>query len=273
MDYYHYRIHSPETDPAILLAFLADLPFDSFEEQEDVLNAYLPAALDSATIGEKLDELKQTFPFQWERLLVPHQNWNEIWESNFQPIQVGDFCGIRADFHAPLKEVAHEIIINPRMAFGTGHHATTFMVIQLMESIDFTQKKVLDYGCGTGVLAILAAMRGANPVVAIDIDQECYQNTLDNAAVNNVQGIQTLHGTLPDVDDDGYEIILANINRNVILETVNSLYQKLKPGGVLLVSGILKQDEPLIVQKAESQNFKHIRQTEKDGWLGIWFEK
>ncbi len=273
MDYYQYRIATPDTDPSIILAFLTELPFDSFEEQDNQLNAYLPTHLDTPEVAEALNELAKTFPLKWERLLVPHQNWNEVWESNFEPIQVGDFCGIRADFHAPLQGVQYEIVINPRMAFGTGHHATTHMVIQLMESLELDGKKVLDYGCGTGILAILAAQLGAQPILAVDIDQECYQNTIDNAVVNNIAGIQAIHGTLQDVPDKDYEIILANINRNVILETLNSLYKKLLPGGVLLVSGILKQDGSLIVEKAASEGFKSIQQLERDGWLGLWFEK
>ncbi|GJM35418.1 MAG: ribosomal protein L11 methyltransferase [Saprospiraceae bacterium] len=273
MDYYQYRIQSGATDPAIIMAFLAALPFDSFEEEEDTLNAYIPTNLDNKEISSLLDELASEFKFSWERHLLPHQNWNEIWEANFQPIQVGGFCGIRADFHAAFADVRHEIIINPKMAFGTGHHATTYMMIDLMQDLNLSKKKILDYGCGTGILAILAAKLGAKPIIAVDIDQESYQNTIDNAKINGISGITTIHGTLEDVPGVGYEIILANINRNVILSTLKSLYNKLNSGGVLLISGILNHDGPLIVQEAEAENFRLLQQIQRDEWLGFWFEK
>ena len=273
MDYYNYRIHTDPENVEVLLAFLAELPFDSFQEMEYGLDAYLPADLLDQSIENQVVELQRQIQFSFEKEKVAARNWNAVWESNFDPIIVGDFCTIRADFHPPEHATQHEILINPKMAFGTGHHETTFMVIQTMKDLDFSNKKVLDYGCGTGILAILASKLGAREIIAVDIEFQSYENTIENAQQNGISNVQAIHGTLKNIDDIDFDILLANINRNVILDTIGALYKKLLKNGKLIVSGILIKDEALLSEHAEDTGFavKHIIQ--KNNWICCQFEK
>lgn len=279
MQTYHiYDITANPETSEILLAFLGQLPFDSFQETDTGLEAYL-AVGESADdqhqriIHKKLEELQSQFEFSFTRREMAPQNWNAIWESNFQPIIVGDFCAIRADFHEAIKQVEHEIVINPKMAFGTGHHATTFMVIELMRELDFKEAKVLDYGCGTGILAILAAMRGAQEIEAVDIEIESYENTLENAGINGIAKIKAFHGTLNDIKTTGFDIILANINRNVILDSLPSLYQQLRKSGKLIVSGFIDRDKSILLESATKQGFLPLKTKQKDAWVSMIFER
>ena len=161
MDYYNFKITTKPENVEILIAFLGELPFDSFQEKDYGLDAFLPQNLFDQSFEIQIVKLQSKVPFTFQKQLIESQNWNEVWESNFEPLLVDDFCSIRADFHDPNPKAEHEIIINPKMAFGTGHHETTFMMIQSMKNIDFENRKVLDYGCGTGILAILSSMLGA----------------------------------------------------------------------------------------------------------------
>ena len=272
MDYIKYRFNF-DGDQEILLAYLTDLPFDTFEEKPYGIDAYIPSNHDLKHVEAGLKKLGEQFSFSIEKETIPSQNWNEVWESNFETIQVGNFCGIRADFHPPFEQVEHEIIINPKMAFGTGHHSTTYMVIQSMQKIDFEGLKVLDYGCGTGVLAILASMKGAKWVDAVDIEEASYENTLENCHTNAIQSVHTYHGTLEAVKDTGYDLILANINRNVILESFSALRNKLKTNGKLIISGILTNDEGVIRKEATKQDFQMVEKMERNNWICIILER
>ena len=267
--YLQYRFHTAPEHQYTLLARLHLLGFDSFEETEDGWEAYLPVE-DTATVtNEELAALQQSIPFSYSIEETPDRNWNEIWEASFQPIDVAGFCGVRADFHPPMSGVRHEIVINPRMAFGTGHHATTYMMLAAMKDLHLAGQKVLDYGCGTGILSILAAQLGSAQVIAVDIEWDAYENTIENCRQNQVDNVEVLHGTLEQVADEDFRIILANINRNVILESMGGLYDKLLPGGHLLISGILEQDRERILEKAREHHFdvQHIQN--RDGWLAI----
>lgn len=255
-DYYDWFFPADAETQEILLALLSHLPFDTYQEGTDGLHAFISAEDNTLGLEAEATAIAAGFGSMPSKTLVPYQNWNELWETNFQPVQVDDFCGIRADFHAPLTGVAHEIVINPKMAFGTGHHDTTHAMIVQMRDMDFTGTKVLDYGCGTGILAILAARLGAASIEAVDIEQESYLNTLENARINEVHNILAVHGTLDDIVGDGYDIILANINRNVLLASFAALYDRLSAGGTLLISGILQVDEPLILEAVEAAGFK-----------------
>ncbi|MFQ5448219.1 MAG: 50S ribosomal protein L11 methyltransferase, partial [Saprospiraceae bacterium] len=201
--------------------------------------------------------------------LVPGQNWNSLWESNFEPVIVGDFCGIRADFHPPLQYVSHELVINPKMAFGTGHHETTFMVIEHMRNIDFCGKKVLDFGCGTGVLAILASKLGAKSIVAADIEEQSYRNTLENATNNGVANIEAVCGTLSDVSAGFFEVVLANINRHVILGALPTLSKRVLPGGWLVTSGYLLADEQVVTEALKNAGFQTVNILKQGNWISI----
>ncbi len=273
MDYFCFHITLP--DPARreeLIAFLTDSPFDTFIETEPGLEAYVPAS-EADAAAAALDELAGRFHLRYERTFIAHQNWNAQWEASFQPVQVDDFVAVRASFHPPLPGVEHDLVIDPRMAFGTGHHATTYLMMALMRELDLPGRRVLDYGCGTGVLAILAARLGAADVLAVDIEEEAFRNTLDNADINGVR-LEVYYGTLEAVPFlSPYDIILANINRNVILDSLPALYEQLRPDGDLLVSGILGQDREKVREAAHRQGFSTIREVTREGWMAWRFRR
>lgn len=246
MDYYVYKIETAAQWVEIVQAFMGEMPFDTFQDTDTGFDAYIPKTLHSDEIEEEVKVLQEKFPFEYIRENIAAQNWNKTWESNFSTVLVEQFCGIRADFHPPFENVEHEIVINPKMAFGTGHHATTYMVIEFMQDIEFEGKSVLDYGCGTGILAILAEMRGCKDIDAVDIEEPAYTNTIENKKRNGTPNINCFHGTLDDVPERQYDIVLANINRNVILDSFPALHQRLKPGGILLSSGYLLEDKGMM---------------------------
>lgn len=276
LNYWKYSIRTTPEITEILIAFLAEAPFDTFEEIPEGLNAYLPAPAGSDESIDHAETLLQTlqsqFPFTWTKEFLPAQNWNEIWESNFQPVIVEDFCAVRADFHAPIAGVQHELVINPKMAFGTGHHETTWMCLRALRHLPCRDAHLLDYGCGTGVLAILAARLGAALVEAVDIEEESYRNTVENSANNDVAGQITARcGTLDAVQGRDFDGILANINRNVILDSLPRLAKLLKPGGWLLVSGILEQDGVGVQEAARSAGFQLQNSVQRGNWLCLTF--
>jgi ribosomal protein L11 methyltransferase len=269
MDYYKFQVkNSPEFTEA-LIAFFSLSPFDSFQETVEGFDAFLPAEHLSDDIDAHLTELQQRFDFTYEKEFIEGENWNEVWETNFHSVLVGDFCGIRADFHPPFEKVEHEIVINPQMAFGTGHHETTFSVIQLMQGVDFRHQKVLDYGCGTGILAILAARLGADSLVAVDIEEQSYLNTLENCEKNGVSNVTAIHGKLEDVPQDAYGIVLANINRNVILNSLAALALRLEKGGTILISGFVLSDRTLMEEALEENGFRLVETMENGNWLAM----
>lgn len=273
-DFMSYTKLIIETDQSeILMAFLQTLSFDSFEEKDGQLDAYILEEDFNESVKTGLKDLQNRFPFTYTAEPLPNKNWNELWESNFQPIVIDQFCAVRADFHPKIEEVSYEIIINPKMAFGTGHHETTYMVIQAMESMDFKNKKVFDYGCGTGILAILAAFLGAKTIHAVDIDPPAVENTKENLVDNGVEQVEVKQGTLSKFTDRDYDIILANINRNVILDSLSTLYEQLRKNGTLLVSGFIKKDANLLQINAENCGFVTCNQWQRNNWICMAFTK
>ncbi|NRA47555.1 MAG: 50S ribosomal protein L11 methyltransferase [Phaeodactylibacter sp.] len=273
MDYYRYVIIADAPTREIILAFLGELPFDTFEETDNGLNAYLRADAEIEAVEQQLSEIAGRLSFTYEKVFVKHQNWNAVWESNFQPIQVGAFCGVRAPFHEPMDEVKYEIVINPEMAFGTGHHDTTYMMMAQMEGLEWPGKSVFDYGCGTGILAVLAGMLGAQDIDAVDIEKPAYDSTVENAERNGVPQINAFFGDLSVVPEKTYDIILANINRNVILNSLEALYSRLKAGGQVLASGVLQVDEALVTERALQTGFKCLKTMHRGDWCCLQFEK
>lgn len=270
MDYYKYEVTCAPERTEVLMAILGQLEFDAFEELETGFAAYVPAK-DVAAVEAELPAWVERFEIVYERSFVPYKNWNEEWEKHFEPVEVGDFAGIRADFHAPFTEKQFDLVINPKMAFGTGHHETTHMMVQLMEGLPLAGRRVLDYGCGTGILAILARKLGATYVDAVDIEWPSYENTIENAERNEVTGIGVYHGTLSDIEARGFDVILANINRNVILESLPALYAMMVAEGDLLVSGFLEQDRALLEASATEVGFELRDSLGRGNWIAQWY--
>lgn len=258
---------SPEQSD-ILIAELSHIGFEGFEEGEDRLKAFMPA---SDVDDDAVKEIAERNNISYQQTFIEETNWNAVWESNFQPVMVDDFVGLRADFHSPVAGVEHEIVITPKMSFGTGHHATTYMMIQQMREIDFTGKTVLDFGTGTGVLAILAEKLGAKNILAIDNDDWSIDNAAENIERNNCTRIKVEKADNLRADEQ-FGIILANINKNVILDHFPSLVKKLSTGGILLLSGLLIEDEATILALSEPFPVKFTGTITDRGWICIRFD-
>jgi ribosomal protein L11 methyltransferase len=247
----------------MLIARLAAIGFEGFEEEGDALKAYI---LEADLAIEELEDIVGLLGVKYTRDQIEHTNWNAWWESSFDPVIVDDFVAVRADFHPEITEVRHDIIITPKMSFGTGHHATTFLMMQAMRDIDFQGKSVFDFGTGTGVLAILAEKLGAQRILAIDNDEWSILNTQENLCRNactRVQAVLTDKIT-PDMD---FDIILANINKNVILEHLGNLAARTKPGAIIVLSGLLSDDEEEVVASAHSLGLNCTAVRTRDNWL------
>ena len=271
MDYFCLRVISKTTDAEILSALLSKLHFESFQLHEDGVSAYLPSKDYSAEIQKSCEQLLSPFDIELEWTRIEYQNWNETWESNFSPVAVGDFCRVRADFHEPSTAFKYEILLYPEMAFGTGHHETTFMMIERMQYFNLKGKIVLDFGCGTGVLAILAKKMGSVEVHAIDNDQQAIHNTHKNALLND----QALYITMDqkEIDLRAYDCILANINKNTLLDSASWLSSIIQANGDLLLSGIMIDDLPSIVQWYEDLGFRALGRFTKGEWACLHLEK
>ncbi len=251
----------------ILIALLSVNDFEGFEETTDGLHAYLPR---DQFNQKELDELlKGIFP-EYTVTVIPGTNWNKLWESNFEPVVVGNFCSIRADFHQVNTITEHEIVITPKMSFGTGHHATTYMMIARMAELDFKNKRVMDFGTGTGVLGILAEKLGASKVTAIDNDEWSILNARENITANNCRRIQLVQSD-NSYTDEKYDIILANITRNIILDNFTAFASGLTIGGTLLLSGLLPEDEPLVQSAASKNGLMFKSKTTRDNWNALIF--
>jgi ribosomal protein L11 methyltransferase len=264
MNYTQIRIEANSEEQDVLLGMLTDYDAIGFEQADDFLLAYFPENnFKSYEINNILQDRK------FEVSTIAEKNWNEEWESNFQPVIVDDFCGIRAHFHPPFSGISYEILITPKMSFGTGHHATTFMMIQQMRDIDMNGKKVLDFGTGTGVLAILAEKLGASAVTAIDNDAWSIENASENLANNNCTKISLKLSE--EIPLDLYDVILANINRNIILQYLPILKSMMGEKSLVLFSGLLKADEDIVTELAVGLGMFKGKRLEKDNWISLLF--
>ena len=268
---FQFKIHPPAPASEILIAELGSLGFESFVENEDGVTAYI---LKEEFNENMLTEVRildsDEFKISYSSSEIQQVNWNEEWEKNFQPIVVDDICSVRAPFH-PKPETEFDIVIEPKMSFGTGHHATTHMMIQFILKNEWKGKSVLDMGCGTGVLAILSSQKGANPVEAIDIDNWCYLNTLENIERNNVPEISVKEGGAELLGEKKYDVIIANINRNILLNDMQKYVSVLQPDGDLYLSGFYKGDIPIIQEACEKLGLKFQENLEKDKWVAVKF--
>jgi ribosomal protein L11 methyltransferase len=266
MDSIQISIPATEEQQEILISQLSDLGAEGFEQTDEYLVAYFNEnTFKSYEVNEVLKSYSHTVN------TIKEQNWNEVWESNFEPVVVDTFCAIRADFHAPIKGVEHEIIITPKMSFGTGHHATTYMMIDQMSHMDFKNKSVFDFGTGTGILAILAEKLGASAITAIDVDDWSISNATENLERNQCSKVSaSLSSKLP---QNRFDIILANINRNVILDYLPYLNECVYENSYLLLSGLLTIDETAIVEACFKQSLTLQRRSERGNWISLLFIK
>lgn len=252
----------------ILVAELSVLGFDSFDEDDDSLRAYATLADVS---DEEIQEVAARYGVAYSSEELQEQNWNALWEQQFEPVIVEGFCTVRADFHQVPVRTPYEIIITPKMSFGTGHHATTRLMMMEMQQMDFQGRHVFDFGTGTGILAILAEMLGAEAVFAVDNDAWSYDNALENAARNNSRNISIGKGSLELAEDRRFNIILANINRHILLHYMKDMHRLLIPGGRLLMSGLLEEDFGIVHEAALAAGFHFLSKRQLDKWIVLGF--
>jgi ribosomal protein L11 methyltransferase len=278
MNYYELTFTTETTEDYqhdLLINALGEIGFDTFEELEAGFKAYIPEAdYNEEAIAEAVAPYREMFGFSYDVALIPQKNWNEVWESNFEPIAIGDKVFVRATFHEPKPEFKYEIVIDPKMAFGTGHHQTTAMVLAHMLENDFTGKKVLDMGCGTGILAIMASKLGAADIVAIDYDPVCYESTIENSQLNNITNITALCGSKEAIPAEQYDTILANINRNILIDQMSCYAEALKTGGEIYFSGFYESpDLDIIKDEAGKYGMKYITHKKDKDWVAAKFVK
>jgi ribosomal protein L11 methyltransferase len=253
----------------IIIALLTEMNYEGFEEVDDVLKAFISSDIyDENRL--KVFEKERKLSFSVSK--IENKNWNTHWETNFQPVIINHsinktpWVSIRADFHQPIKDTEHEIIITPKMSFGTGHHATTSMMIRMMAGLDFSGKTVLDFGTGTGILAILSERLGAARVIAIDNDDQSIKNASENFDSNGCSKIQLAEASTANVDIK-FDIILANIIKGVILDNLTAFTKEMVNGGVILLSGLLADDEPEILEKTLRNNLIWDKKIEDKNWI------
>ncbi|MEQ6121315.1 50S ribosomal protein L11 methyltransferase [Reichenbachiella sp. MALMAid0571] len=259
----------------ILMAELGEIDFDTFEEVESGLKAYIAAeSFDQKALDEIISRYKGSFDFTVEINSVEKENWNKKWEENYDPIEVDDRCIVKASFHNIEKKYPIEIIITPKMSFGTGHHATTWQMLKLQLDINFLNKKVLDVGCGTGVLAIMANKLGAKSIEATDIDEWCIENSKENYALNGINDVKIQKGEIAGLQfEDNFDIIIANINKNVLLKEIPYYSNLLVEKGFLLLSGFYEKDISDIKKCADKYNLILDKIVTKDNWAAVVFSK
>lgn len=258
----------------LLINSLAEIGFETFEDMDKGFKAYIQENDETDDkIRAVADSYSGMFSFIFKARTIPHQNWNEVWERNFEPLRINDRCYIRATFHTPHPEFEFEIVVDPKMAFGTGHHQTTALMMEFMMETDFSDKKVLDMGCGTGILAILASKMGASEIIAVDYDQICFESTIENSSLNKVSNILPLCGSKEVIPEEKFDIILANINRNILLDQIDRYAEVLSPGGIIFFSGFYEDpDLNFITEKSKNLGLKYISHRTKNNWVAAQFQ-
>jgi ribosomal protein L11 methyltransferase len=275
MKFIQVEIKGDSNFTEILIAELSEHEYDSFWEEEDGLLAYIEKEKFNEQV---LKDLKEKY---WEANIsysfsgMESKNWNEEWEKNFQPIIVADKCYVRAPFHEPNPDLPIEIIIEPKMSFGTGHHATTSMMIEHLLGIDLTGKAIMDIGCGSGILSIAAIKFGAASVFAFDIDEWSVENTAENLLLNQTVNVEVAKGTIADYNDPDkqFDLILANITRNILLQEMSSYIIHLKKGGLFAISGFYEADIPVLEAEAKKNGLQKASQLIREGdWASVVFK-
>ena len=270
---YHFTVEPKELGSEILIAELGELPFESFIESEFGLVAYIQKQLWTENILDDLYLLNSPeFTISYTIEEIEQVNWNEEWEKNFEPIDVDGNCHVRAPFH-PKTDAEFDIVIEPKMSFGTGHHETTHMMIQHLLDMNVEGMKTLDMGCGTAILAILAEMKGAKPIDAIDIDNWCYLNSIENAERNNCHQITVYEGDADLLKDKKYDLIIANINRNILLNDMQQYVDCLNENGTILFSGFYEEDIPVIDASCTEKGLTYVSKLQRNNWVSLKYTK
>jgi len=268
---YKFTIRPLQPGTEILIAQLGLVNFESFVETETGVKAYIQKADWNETILNDIQILEsEEFEISHTKSEIAQVNWNAEWENNFHPIEVNDDCVVRAPFHKPFN-LTYEIVIEPKMSFGTGHHETTFMMLQQILENNFKDKSVLDMGCGTAVLAILAEKRGASTIEAVDIDEWCFENSVENVERNDCSSISVFQGDASLLLTKKYDSIIANINRNILLQDMETYSNCLEKGGELYLSGFYKEDLPLIIETCTKLGLSYVSNKERNNWIAVKF--
>lgn len=264
---YNFTIIPKEIGSEILVAELGEVGFESFVETEQGVLAYIQEKQWNKELLNDIQILNSSeFDISYQITQIEQVNWNQEWEKNFNPIIIDDICTIRATFH-PKPNTLYDIIIDPKMSFGTGHHETTYQMLKYLLSMDLQNKKVLDMGCGTGILAIMTAHRGAHDIDAIDVDPWCYENSKENIALNDLHHINILLGDATLLQGKKYDLIIANINRNILLADIATYSKSMNPNAQMLLSGFYTEDLPSITQKCQENGLTLVDYTHNNNWV------
>lgn len=261
----------------IIIAELSEIDFESFTTDDEILKAYIQEDLfDIEKINESMiiNNLKENFDISFSSQKIVSKDWNAEWESNFKPLLIDDKVYIRASFHEKNPACKYDIVIDPKMSFGTGHHSTTSMMVRYILESDIENKNILDMGCGTSLLGIFASIRGAEKVTGIDIDEWAYNNSLENIELNNIKNLNVLQGDAGSLKNmESFDLILANINRNILLNDMDKYVDVLKTKGELIMSGFYTEDLPMIEEKAKELGMKYVSHKTDLNWVGVKFIK
>lgn len=271
MDFITIKVSCSSELTDVLIAELFELGFDSFQELEDGFEGSCDQTVFDKKTVETLFSSYPTISFEIQE--QEKVNWNEEWEKNYDPIIVGDKCIVRASFHDEQPSYPYQIIVTPKMSFGTGHHATTYQVLDYQMTLNHDGKRVLDVGTGTGILAIMAKMRGASSITATDIDEWCIENSEENFALNGVTDVSLIKGQISEVALSAYDIVLANINKNVLLDQIEAYAKLLVHGGQLILSGFYEDDIDDLLVVAEKFGLKKLKSTTRSKWAMLALNK
>jgi ribosomal protein L11 methyltransferase len=270
-----FTVNPAEPGSEILASALSEENFESFVHNDTGFEAFIQQPLFNETILQNLSEQFPQIKFTHSIQKIKNQNWNETWEKNFPPVVIENLCRIRALFHPASTPPLLDIIIEPKMSFGTGHHQTTWLMAKTLFGLNLNNKSVLDVGCGTGILSIIAKKLGAQHVIGVDIDEWSIENSRENRKANGYrkEAIDFYQGTINSIEKDTFDVMLANINKNILLKEISKYAAHLNPGGTLLISGFFENDCPELIAAAEKTNLKNTGKELKNEWAMLSFQK
>ena len=276
MQYSEIDIRLQQVNPFadILVARLNEVKFESFLEDKNGVKAYIPTCLlDTGILESVISEISKLTKISFTINTLKKENWNAKWESNYPVVVVNENCVVRSHFHNPISDIEYDLVITPKMSFGTGHHETTVLMMNEIFSLDLERRSVLDIGSGTGVLTILASKLGARDLVGIDVDEWAFKNAKENADLNHISNIHFIHGDINDIGNVRYDVLLANINRNCILNDIEKYVSIMNNSADILLSGFLEEDSVLILNKTEQLGLELVVSKNKNKWQMLHLKK